>query len=302
MKAIRIRKRIPALLICAMLILTFSSCKTVSNDDNGKTDVIQEKTTGVKENDTEKKPPSEQTGVIENNKEISISGNNDTVGKQEEKDPKLKHEEENNANEIVSNNRDTNPEKDQESQNNFENDDGLYFPSKSAKNMNIDATMKAWNDTDQLYKEAYAIIVGTVTQADKQILYNNIDHVAASSVKVEKVIKGDIKEGDTIEIEETGVRMEYGDISIDGTPLLRKNMKVLLFLTETDDQVQGIPAYGIRGCYFGKFFYDENDVVYPATYFATENVIPLKDFSEPVKETAVMTNINSLANKYAEIK
>ena len=59
-------------------------------------------------------------------------------------------------------------------------------------------------------------------------------------------------------IEEAGKRMNESEISIAGVPLLKEKMKVLLFLTEPSDVIQGFDAYGVVDCVTGKFFYDNN--------------------------------------------
>ena len=74
-------------------------------------------------------------------------------------------------------------------------------------------------------------------------------------------------------------------------------MKVMLFLNGSNTQIMdGERSYGIVGCYFGKVFYDQDNVLHPATEFATDGVIALSDFKQPMKEENLIKSINETAS------
>ncbi len=173
-------------------------------------------------------------------------------------------------------------------------DDALYFPTKSDQTDTLEATMSAPKDMNELYNGSEAVIVCSIVGED-QTLCGSVD-MAISKAKIEKVIKGDLTVGETVNIQETGLRREQGDLSIDGVPLLRNNMKVMLFLSGHDDVVMdGETSYGINGCYYGKFFYDEDNVLHSAADFASESNLKLSDFTNPVKEQTMLEKINGIA-------
>ena len=284
-----------ALILILGILLSLCSCNTMQNDDTAKPEDL---TSSKDVNETSKDVDKQENT---NNQEEKEASDTDTQTNTTTENNAISGEPDEDKTDKTSINESQKPANSINNENNKESlpdNEGLYFPSHDRTSAKvIDAEIRAYSDLSQLYEESYAIVTATVTSADKQIKYNNIIDIAASSVRIDKVIKGKFNVGETIEIEETGKRNGDSDISIAGTPLLRKNMKVMLFLTEPSSQNQGIPAYGIKGCFYGKFFFDSNNNIHACTDFAAEPVSKLSDFTEPMKEATVLENINKIAVK-----
>ena len=79
---------------------------------------------------------------------------------------------------------------------------------------------------------------------------------------------------------ETGWRYEDHDYSIGGEPILRKDMRVVLFLTGVYEGDRSV-----CGSYQGKIFLDENETAYPFSYYTAgqdEGGGPFTDMTEPM--------------------
>ena len=160
----------------------------------------------------------------------------------------------------------------------------IYFPSKSDVAGTMEASMKGYKDTKELYNDSDHVIIGIVTESDKSANKSENVPTAMAKVKVEKVLKGTYAAGDEVNVHETGERTDKGDIAIDGVPLLKKDMKVLLFLNEGTDYYIGELSFGIRGVNLGKFFYDAEGMIHSSLDFTDDVVIKLEDFTEPMTE------------------
>ena len=149
----------------------------------------------------------------------------------------------------------------------------ILLPEKNTQ-AGLEASLsKSYNNIQDLKNDSYAIVLGDVLLSDKSVRYNDHVDLAISDVKIIECYSGNMNPGDIISIEETGVRDDQGDISIDGVPLLKKNMRVLLFLTEPNNVVQGDQmGYGIVGVYQGKFFVDQNDQIYSSSLYSDHAV------------------------------
>ncbi len=177
-------------------------------------------------------------------------------------------------------------------------DGEIYFPTKSEKESVMSAEMIIPKNMSELYDTAHSIVVCDIIKDDESIQNGSVD-LAISTARIVEVIKGDHQKNTDILIQETGERLQDGDISIDGVPLLRKNMKVLLFLNKpTTENYNGKTTYGIVGCYYGKFFYDNNKTVHSAVDFAVDNATELSDFKQPQKEQIVLTSIEEISKTY----
>lgn len=288
-------KKVFTLILSLILLVSICSCSKVQEvNDSGKTDDLSTKMT----------VSPEETKPIEQNKDNNAetgSDNKDINTSSEKEDiPDVNDNttvtETNSKSDVQVNNS-------VQSQNkNFKDihpealtDGEIYFPSKKTAIISIEADMKVPESVSELYSNSKNIVVCDITEDTKSINYRNIVNMEISSAKIVKVIKGDLKENETINIHETGTRKEDGDISIGGTPLLRKNMRVLLFLLEpTDTIMDGETSYGIAGCYYGKFFYDNGGTLYSAADYADDGSSKLSDFSAPMKEDRVLSKINEI--------
>ena len=167
----------------------------------------------------------------------------------------------------------------------------LLFPSSDDVAAGIDVTMPAYKDTVALATEADTVVVGTIVSDGRVAANGSVDY-AISTLEVERVIKGDVAVGDVLNIQEAGEITEDGDVSIGGAPLLKAKMRVLLYLNEpTTVILKGETSYGITGAYYGKFYYDQEQVLHPASALAAEVIEPLEDFKEPIAEKQALNAI-----------
>ena len=170
-----------------------------------------------------------------------------------------------------------------EQQNSGEKQEKLYFPEKNDKTNKALAEMipeQMSSSVAEMMQKSDIVIVARVIRDDEQWLSepSKLENTR-SVVTVEEVWKGNVSVGDSVSIYETGWRYDGYDFSIGGEPILRKDMHVILFLDEEHDGDRGI-----RGCYQGKIFLDENETAYPFSYYTVgqEGYGPFTDMTEPM--------------------
>ncbi len=120
----------------------------------------------------------------------------------------------------------------------------------------------------------YILLCDVVSDIDEYAQYENRD-AAYSDLKVVRVIKGDCEVGDMFTVKESGTRRSDGyDIAPDGVPLIRKNMRLLLFLMPSDAGTppeftkEGYTFSGLGAApYLSKVSIDENNMAYPASAY-----------------------------------
>ena len=131
--------------------------------------------------------------------------------------------------------------------------------------------MKSYQSIQQMCGEAYDIVIADVIRTNENIFYNGHVNIAPSEVTIRESYLGRLKKGDTVCIEETGIRQPGGDLAVDGVPLLGENMRVLLFLTEPSGEVQGTKeGYGILGVYQGKLFIDKSGGIHSGVEYSDQ--------------------------------
>ena len=132
----------------------------------------------------------------------------------------------------------------------------------------------------EMMRKSDIVIVARVIRDDEQWLSepSKLENTR-SVVTIEEVWKGNVSVGDSVSVYETGWRYEDHDYSIGGEPILRKDMHVILFLDEEHDGDRGV-----RGCYQGKIFLDENETAYPFSYYTVgqEGYGPFTDMPQPM--------------------
>ena len=169
-----------------------------------------------------------------------------------------------------------------EQQNSGEKQEKLYFPEKNDKTNKALAEMipeQMSSSVAEMMQKSDIVIVARVIRDDEQWLSepSKLENTR-SVVTVEEVWKGNVSVGDSVSIYETGWRYDGYDFSI-GEPILRKDMHVILFLDEEHDGDRGV-----RGCYQGKIFLDENETAYPFSYYTVgqEGYGPFTDMPQPM--------------------
>ena len=170
-----------------------------------------------------------------------------------------------------------------EQQNSGEKQEKLYFPEKNDKTNKALAEMipeQMSSSVAEMMQKSDIVIVARVVRDDEQWLSepSKLENTR-SVVTVEEVWKGNVSVGDSVSIYETGWRYDGYDFSIGGEPILRKDMRVVLFLDEEHDGDRGV-----RGCYQGKIFLDENETAYPFSYYTVgqEGYGPFTDMPQPM--------------------
>ena len=170
-----------------------------------------------------------------------------------------------------------------EQQNSGEKQEKLYFPEKNDKTNKALAEMipeQMSSSVAEMMQKSDIVIVARVIRDDEQWLSEPSKFENTRSVvTVEEVWKGNVSVGDSVSIYETGWRYDGYDFSIGGEPILRKDMHVILFLDEEHDGDRGV-----RGCYQGKIFLDENETAYPFSYYTVgqEGYGPFTDMPQPM--------------------
>ena len=170
-----------------------------------------------------------------------------------------------------------------EQQNSGEKQEKLYFPEKNDKTNKALAEMipeQMSSSVAEMMQKSDIVIVARVIRDDEQWLSepSKLENTR-SVVTVEEVWKGNVSVGDSVSIYETGWRYDGYDFSIGGELILRKDMHVILFLDEEHDGDRGV-----RGCYQGKIFLDENETAYPFSYYTVgqEGYGPFTDMPQPM--------------------
>ena len=159
----------------------------------------------------------------------------------------------------------------------------LYFPGKNDKTNKSLAEMipeRMSSSVAEMMQKAELVIVARVVRDDEQWLSEPSGlQNTRSVVTVEEVWKGDAAVGDSVSVYETGWRYEDHDYSIGGEPILRKDMRVVLFLTGVYEGDRSV-----CGSYQGKIFLDENETAYPFSYYTVgqEGYGPFTDMPQPM--------------------
>ena len=170
-----------------------------------------------------------------------------------------------------------------EQQNSGEKQEKLYFPEKNDKTNKALAEMipeQMSSSVAEMMQKSDIVIVARVIRDDEQWLSepSKLENTR-SVVTVEEVWKGNVSVGDSVSIYETGWRYDGYDFSIGGEPILRKDMRVVLFLTGVYEGDRSV-----CGSYQGKIFLDENETAYPFSYYTVgqEGYGPFTDMPQPM--------------------
>lgn len=173
-------------------------------------------------------------------------------------------------------------------------DNNIYYPNPSVKNLTMDAEFSHMHENLQdLYNDSSLIIIGDVIdegEIDPQYFYSAV----SADVRINKIIKGDKNTGDIITIAEAGERdIEPGkDWSVAGVPLLKKNMRVLLFLKESYPIGENKTAYLVNTGYLGKYFYDNSGNIHSSAEF-TDEAFTVSDFKNAMTEKQALEKLDA---------
>lgn len=125
-----------------------------------------------------------------------------------------------------------------------------YFPGINNPKSVYDASWAhEYNNISDLYTGADDVIVADVVDSGESSISGLVDFTKIN-VKVIESLKNAFKYGDIVTIIETGKSIDQSeDLSIDGVPLLKQYMKVILFIKKNDDN-----TCQILNDYVGKYF------------------------------------------------
>lgn len=173
----------------------------------------------------------------------------------------------------------------------------IYFPEKGKSQSYgmADFDNSVFSATiPEMYGKVQAVILADVVEDG---MTEGKEDDAFANVSVLHAWKGDVNVGDILNVHENGIKFEDGtDDSIGGEPLLRKDMRVILFLfTRTNGE-----TYGIRGCFQGKFFLNNDGNVYSYEYFSDEYNIKLTDVHDCVSYEDFKAILDSLSDTVGE--
>ncbi len=162
----------------------------------------------------------------------------------------------------------------------------LYFP-QNTNNETMSGTISSeqiMETVAELYERSANIVVASVTEYEAYSV-GSLPFVLSKAI-VNETLKGDLKIGDEIAIEEVGEHLNGGnDLSIDGVPLLYPGMKVILFLgSESELENQNGSAYGTMGSYVGKFIYHPDGKIYNFSLIGGTPELTLSDVTGPLTE------------------
>lgn len=151
-----------------------------------------------------------------------------------------------------------------------------YFPQKNNSKSSIEASWPTgYHNITDLYKGADEIIIADVVGSGESINDKSVDFTR-TNVKVVKSLKNVLKEGQIVPITETGTVIgESNDLSIDGVPLLRQNMKVILFI-----KIRQNNTYIILNDYAGKYFINSNGAISYSGNLTAQQHIQMNDIKD----------------------
>lgn len=165
----------------------------------------------------------------------------------------------------------------------------IYYPEKTDKNASM---MVEWNveynNLKDLYNSSdfvvYADVIGDSRNIDKGLGF------VGTKIKINEVLKGNISEKEIEVIENGWVNDDGTDYSIEGIPLLKKNMKAVLFLFKNYDLKEESNnktfAYQVNGPLPGKFLFDNNMKIHHCRELLKDSSnIPATDFEKFSNQT-----------------
>lgn len=147
--------------------------------------------------------------------------------------------------------------------------DNTYFPSINDAPAVFQASWaKEYRNLSDLYNSADDVIIADVSGITEEYESGHVPYTK-TGITIVRSLKGALEEGNTETVIETG--SVANNFSIDGVPLLRQNMKVILFVR--------ISEYGnlvILNDYAGKYFIDKDAKVSFSGNFTKSDHIDLK--------------------------
>ena len=172
----------------------------------------------------------------------------------------------------------------------------LVFPEKGKSGVIYSESGYAGQTIREMYDLSENVIIGAVTE-DGVIDEKYYKKSVYANVCIEKTLKGEINTEETIMVADIGIIQDGIEISIDGVPLLKKGMRVMLFLNrgrviklETE-----VTSYSIMGATAGKFFCDRNNKFHSVKEFSN-TTYTMSDGNIPFTEDEALAWFNTAAS------
>jgi len=179
---------------------------------------------------------------------------------------------------------------------------GSFSLSGCGVNATISSDYPYYSDIDSLLKEADIIIVGDIVKSNKAQKINinadkekaklnreeDLEIYTVSDVKIKEVIKGDLKEGNSIKIKELGDKDGIADSEIvKNGGYLKDNTEHIFFLKSYENIIPGMP-YSLLNPIQGRigFVDDKAKVFSDNTLFkdSANKIDVLKEIKDKVKK------------------
>lgn len=163
----------------------------------------------------------------------------------------------------------------------FFSNDKIYYPEKTDKNTAISCEWKrSFDNLQELYENSdlivYADIIEDPINIDKGLGF------VKTKIKINEVLKGDLVERKIYIMEDGNINKDGSDHSIEGIPLLKKNMKAVLFLyknAELKDENTDF-YYSVLAPLPGKFFLDENMKIHHSSELTSNGELAETQFKQ----------------------
>lgn len=173
--------------------------------------------------------------------------------------------------------------------------DGFVFPETDKTSAISAEVVHCGSTVAEMYGNSAIVAMGTITE-NGVLEPEYYDSKVYAKFEITQVFKGKFNKGDIITVNETGDINENGEYGIDGVPLLKKGMNVLLFLSEPYNLSKGsMPEVCyVMGAVAGKFFINSGGIVYPSQYFTNVKTYNVSDISQPITIDTFINTLNEM--------
>lgn len=135
--------------------------------------------------------------------------------------------------------------------------DKIYYPEKPDKNTAISCEWKrSFDNLQEFYENSDLIVYADVIENPINIEKGH--GFVKTKIKINEVLKGNISAKEIFVYEDGQINNDGTDYSVEGIPLLRKNMKVVLFLFKNYELESNSPVYHVLTPLPGKFLLDKD--------------------------------------------
>lgn len=169
----------------------------------------------------------------------------------------------------------------------------FVFPKANKTNVISAELVHCGNTVEEMYNNSGIVAIGNIIE-NGILEPEYYDSKLYAKFELTKVFKGEFEKGDVITVNEYGDISNNGDFGIDGVPLLKKGMKVLLFLSEPYNLSKGNKpeVCYIMGAVAGKFFIDSSGNIHPSQEFTEIETYNVSDISQTITQDIFLNILN----------